>query len=406
MGIREVSEQTGLSEKKIRLYITEGLIQPQMDETGENYFFTEEEILRLKDIAYLSDSHPGIERMREMLNHPLWIPGKPEESRKKIEEAQMKHPPKVKKTVRRGFLILFLLGIFGFSWYMFNREGRYLGMVMYAAFFGIMALISLVMTVRYANMRNQAKKLPCQGQGTVVAVVEERGFHVAYSRAGMNYSGVREPGLPGVWQFFFLFWNEVRLDCWFPIIELKDEKGENRFGTYHYSGWKHSWKEGEQVKVAWNEKNPDDLYPVTGKWVRGKWLAYFGLTVLLLIISLGCYWGRTLPFDLQFPTEADRAVICYEGTEGEIDSDTYREISFYINEHVIRRKWFAGSVEEPFLTMEVYQEEKLPVKVQFDREGRISVGEKQYEVSLNENQIIDIDLFLKDLEKMVREQVQ
>lgn len=67
MKIKEVIEQTGLTDRAIRLYISNGLIEPvsQRSYTGRNsYEFTEDDIRQLKRIALLRKADFSLEQIR------------------------------------------------------------------------------------------------------------------------------------------------------------------------------------------------------------------------------------------------------------------------------------------------------------------------------------------------------
>ena len=53
-----------------------------------------------------------------------------------------------------------------------------------------------------------------------------------------------------MWQIHFMLWNEVRPDCWYPVIRYRDETGKERFNTFDYGGFRHSWNVGETVEIA------------------------------------------------------------------------------------------------------------------------------------------------------------
>lgn len=67
MKIKEVIEKTGLTDRAIRLYISNGLIEPasQRSYTGRNsYEFTEEDVAQLKRIALLRKADFSLEQIR------------------------------------------------------------------------------------------------------------------------------------------------------------------------------------------------------------------------------------------------------------------------------------------------------------------------------------------------------
>ena len=67
MKIKEVIEQTGLTDRAIRLYISNGLIAPatQHSYTGRNsYDFTEEDVAILQQIALLRKAEFSLEQIK------------------------------------------------------------------------------------------------------------------------------------------------------------------------------------------------------------------------------------------------------------------------------------------------------------------------------------------------------
>ncbi len=71
MKIKQVMEQTGLTDRAIRHYIECGLLSPYSDDsfTGrKNYIFTREDIERLETIKVFREAGFGIEQIRELLS--------------------------------------------------------------------------------------------------------------------------------------------------------------------------------------------------------------------------------------------------------------------------------------------------------------------------------------------------
>ena len=114
--------------------------------------------------------------------------------------------------------------------------------------------------------------------------MEEHGFDGRFARAGSGSAGTREPGIGGMWQIHFMLWNEVRPDCWYPVIRYRDETGKERSNTFDYGGFRHSWNVGETVEIAWNPGYPGYIYPLGGKWLKQKAVLY-GLAGLALVIA-------------------------------------------------------------------------------------------------------------------------
>jgi DNA-binding transcriptional MerR regulator len=399
MKMEHVCEKTGLSEKTILLYIKENLVQPSVHESNgkETYNFSEEDVVKLQDIRYLRDSELGIEKIREMLNNPLWIPGKPEESKKKIDQEQMFHPKKINPWVRVIFLGLFVGCVWLASWLYDSRYGTANLMTIYFSFAVIFAGISIFMAFRYATVSSRGRKLPHRSTGIVRAVVPERGFSISYSRAGGGRAGTRESGIGGIWQFFFLFWNEIRLDCWYPVIEYVDEKGKQRMSTFHYGGWKHSWHENDTVEIAWDDKNPEDLYPLSGGWIQKKFASYIGLTVLFLVIAYGAILVKNWPSSLKLPEEADRVVVSYDGNQYDFTGEKYENIKDNINSCIIRKGKNPGAANENLILMDVYQGDTFLFNLKFDDKGNIYTDDEVYKVPANENQLMNSEVFVESL---------
>lgn len=87
-----------------------------------------------------------------------------------------------------------------------------------------------------------------------------------------------------MWQIHFMLWNEVRPDCWYPVIRYRDETGKKRSNTFDYGGFRHSWNVGETAEIAWNPGYPGYIYPLGGKWLKQKAVLY-GLAGLALVIA-------------------------------------------------------------------------------------------------------------------------
>ena len=107
-----------------------------------------------------------------------------------------------------------------------------------------------------------------------------------------------------MWQIHFMLWNEVRPDCWYPVIRYRDETGKERSNTFDYGGFRHSWNVGETVEIAWNPGYPGYIYPLGGKWLKQKAVLY-GLAGLALRrrrcrgVWSGLVLGRRLPYEVQ-----------------------------------------------------------------------------------------------------------
>lgn len=78
MKIKEVCQQTGLTDRAIRYYIKEGLVSPDYTENylgRRTFFFSQEDVSRLNEIAVLRKFGFAIVEIRDMYAHPDRIDG-------------------------------------------------------------------------------------------------------------------------------------------------------------------------------------------------------------------------------------------------------------------------------------------------------------------------------------------
>ena len=86
--MKEVCQQTGLSEKTVRFYVEQRLVDAKV-EPGLHYqslSFDDGDIQRLKDIAALRSAEFSISDIRRMLEDPDCIPGMVAEKERDIDE--------------------------------------------------------------------------------------------------------------------------------------------------------------------------------------------------------------------------------------------------------------------------------------------------------------------------------
>ncbi len=72
MKMKDVCEQTGLTEKAVRFYVERGLVQPRSQwRNGRTYYeFSPQDVERLRDIACLRQAGFAIEALQQMARHP------------------------------------------------------------------------------------------------------------------------------------------------------------------------------------------------------------------------------------------------------------------------------------------------------------------------------------------------
>jgi len=326
MRIKEVSLKTGLTEKAIRLYIENGLIHPHV-EAGIHrnaYTFSETDVRELEEISVFRKAGFSIfeislmkempEKLPELLDKKLMSLEMEIEEKKSVKEAisrlevhelgnasqiadslrsAIKRDDELKETVpkRWVYVCITILIILLFLLYVYSKGGIYIVKFMCSFLFFLVGLISGIMTIRYMTCTKRAGKLPNRGKGTVISVLEEHGFNAAFSNAGSEGAGSKEPGIGGIWQIFFMLWNEIRPDCWFPVILYDSDKEKRESATLQYGSFKRTWQVGDVIDIAWKETVSEIVYPLNNKWISKKILFYslvslvaFALFIIFIIL--------------------------------------------------------------------------------------------------------------------------
>lgn len=320
LKMKEVCIRTGLTEKAVRLYMEQGLIHPQVEDGihRKSYSFTEKDVALLEDIATLRSAGFGIADIRQMLEQPEDLPKLLEEKqalltaeifqKQKLQEAlsrlslleqgdtnklanALRPAVKNKETKQpiiesRIFRVMVLMGLLMLLiWATYYKFGAYETFVEGIVICFLISVLSAVMAFRYGTCTRRARRKAIKGKGMVVTVSQENGFDISYARAGSGGAGTAEPGIGGIWQIVFMFWNELRPDCWYPMIQYTSSEGKRCVGTFAYGGLKHSWAEGEELEIAWDEDGKGYVYPLFAPWLMKKAVAYGLLAVLMLGIT-------------------------------------------------------------------------------------------------------------------------
>lgn len=332
MKIGEVARETGLSEKAIRIYVENGLVKPEITQSlhRNSYEFTRENVKELEQIAIFRKAGFSLFEISVIKEQPQRLPELLESKRQSLEmdistqssvrealermqASEVGNIDEVAKNLRyavanqkvkkkdgsRRWVILTVTAVIVTAiclWVHYvgicNRSGFFVKLApseeqtIAGAILLILSMPCLYMAVRYATCTRRANRLPRHGTGTVAHVMEEHGFDGRFARAGSGSAGTREPGIGGMWQIHFMLWNEVRPDCWYPVIRYRDETGTERSNTFDYGGFRGSWKIGETVEIAWNPSYPGYIYPLSGKWLTQKAALYGAAGLLLLTVSL------------------------------------------------------------------------------------------------------------------------
>ena len=332
MKIGEVAKRTGLTEKAIRVYVDNGLVTPNVEQTTHrnSYDFTEANVRELERIGIFRKAGFSIFEISVIQREPERLPelirSKREsleievEFRERVQEVlnrldteEMGNPNKLAEALRpaveerklttdkgsrRGFfIVLSILGIVGtvlwlhyigfpgrggigfykMSWPMLGFVGGLLTLWV--------SLFPGVMAIRYGTCTRRAKKMKGQTTGSVIAVLEEHGFDGRFARAGMGSAGTREPGIGGSWQWRFMIWNEIRLDCWFPIYHYTNSSGELQTARCPYGAFRNDYTVGDRVQLGYDPKEPWYVYPHEGKWLTKKAVIYAIMTAVLIAVG-------------------------------------------------------------------------------------------------------------------------
>lgn len=329
MRMKEVCEKTGLTEKSVRLYLQRGLVAPQVKSTerGNAYIFTEADVGRLRTIASLRGAGFHLAEIERALAEPAALPALVAEKqaqaaaevrraagRKELLErlgpaergdpvqlaAALDPPGGQRQEEETGSaavpIVLGVLVVLGFAtviWYHWPGWSEALLYLRYAgAVIGpVLGIAAFFMAGRYAGCTRRAAKLPLRAQAVVASVEKVAGFDSGYARVGNQYASLSEQGRGGVWQIFFLLWNTVRPDHWFPVLQYRDAGGILHGATLPYGGLKGNFRAGEELEVAYSPKTAEQVLPLHAPWLAAKAAAYALLGLALLAGAVVLWMG-------------------------------------------------------------------------------------------------------------------
>lgn len=336
MKMKDVTEQTGLTEKAVRLYIEHGLVKPTIEQSLHNrsFDFSQADVKQLQTISVLRNAGLSIADIRFLQEHPDQIPVYLEAHKKKMTENLRKamrleeaiatltpdqqgnldalaegleravQPIEPETAADRhwglviGASILLVVAICSGIIGDFHGRGSILT-TMYAflcvcfvgAFGGV---VSCVMAVRYATAASRASRLPRQYEATVISVMLQTGYSSRYSVGSTaTIGGPRWGGAGGLWALAFMIWNEIRPDHWYPLVQFWDASGKIRALTFPYGALRGTYKEGQKIRIAVTKDGYQAL-PLDAKWLKKKALVYFiaGAAVIVVMMSL---YGHFFP---------------------------------------------------------------------------------------------------------------
>ena len=369
--MKEVCQLTGLTEKAIRIYMDQKLVEPKIEEGihRKAYYFMEKDIERLKDISALRGAGFSIAEIKQMLectaNIPLLVEEKETviaaEIRQRLDvQEALKHltiqehsdvtkladavkprstyakeTPRKRMSRKKKWLILLMIA--GIILRLIYGVAGIAGVLIQLSSVGLVfGIIAVIFAIRYAMCSRQDRKRECCGIGKITAIVENGKVE--------EYIGVQERNTFQniiAYLVFGMFgeglWDMLRPDCWYPVISYQPKEEQVHLATVRYGCFKSDWKIGESVEIAWEEDREQLVYICNGQALRKKAFAYFMLGLLLLgmseisIIQLFDKKENNLQTSataemqgLRYPENADCVIVeqdgkCYELNEEEKD---------------------------------------------------------------------------------------
>lgn len=282
--MKEVCEATGLTEKTVRFYMEQKLVEPKM-ERGlhyRSYTFSDGDIQRLLDISALRSADFSVTEIRRMLENADSIPGMVADKEKALAQkinamqsarsalknltiheqtdlgqvADAIEPRSVlrKETPKNSRNRLLWLGVYVGIFLVMCISTNFKGSVFVTAtalllltgiYFPIMAL---------GYFRYNRRRLPNRGRGTVVSVITDEGV-------GDYWESSTWETVYGLMNLGFLHWNWVRPDHWVPLIQFEAE-GRTVTAAYRYGWLQKSWKPGQTVEIGWQTGKEQQIYPI------------------------------------------------------------------------------------------------------------------------------------------------
>lgn len=403
--MKQVCQMTGLSEKAIRIYMDQKLITPQTEEGiyRKAYFFSEEDVERLKDVLALRNAGFSIAEIKQMLENPEMLSILIEERRELLEgeilqklalqdtlrnltieehsdvkkladaieprtsyakEKQKKKWPRKKKWLVTAVLLIVL-----FAWIRLvgGKIGLWVGISAIAVVLAITALLS---GMRYLVYHKKTQKLSSRTVGKITAVVDNEKIE--------EYIGVRERSTSKEFLAYFVFgmfgegiWNMLRPDAWYPVISYQSEDGVFHTATTRFGAFQKSWLIGEKVAITWEDGKENLVHICDEKVFLKKAQSYFLIGVALLVLFGFGMWNLfgtkeqvAVSERLKYPASADRVEMKIEGKQYELDEEEMEVLKTWLAEAEIKssEKYLFWD-KEGFINISFYQGETLIEKL-------------------------------------------
>jgi len=317
--MKDVCQMTGLTEKAIRLYMEQKLVEPRMEEGVHRkaYYFSDKDIERLKDIAALRSAGFALADIKMMLDDPANISRLVEEKeallameieQKKSVQEVLKHltieehsnvtkladaiEPRTTyaKETKRSRLsreVKWSIAVLIFASAMLFQSvyaGIYSITPMIMAFGIVFGPFAIVMGIRYFLHANRYKKLDNRGIGRIVSVVTNEKIDEFLEVEEMSI--LKELGTFLLLGFLGEIWKRIRLDAYHPVIQYQTQDGESHTATVKHGGFKKSWHVGDEVEIAWENGKDKLVYICKDKVLRKKAIVHLILGLIVLGASL------------------------------------------------------------------------------------------------------------------------
>lgn len=367
--MKDVCQMTGLTEKAIRIYMAQKLVEPKVEEGVHRkaYFFSENDVERLKDISTLRNAGFSIAEIKQMQEKPEQLPLLIEARKELLEgeilqklalqdalkhltieehgdaakladaieprSAYAKETPKKKVSRRKkwGILILIAVAFLVVFRVSAGEIGMWIAITAVALVNGIIAVVS---GIRYLIYSKSMKQKKCRGIGKITAVVENEKIE--------EYIGEKERSIGRdilAYLTFGMFgegiWKMLRPDAWYPVISYQTKDGKNQIATTRYGAFQNSWSIGDEIALTWEDEKERLVHICDGKVFLKKAYTYMLIGLVLLMIvgfsSLKLFYDEEFDFlnesvsqMLEYPVNVDRVEIMigdtlYEMNEEEIE---------------------------------------------------------------------------------------
>lgn len=320
--VSEISQTLEITKTQIGLYISENLIHPARE--AKKHFdsgvMTEPEVQQLQAVKCLRIHDFGLEEirylsvcgeasadyLRQKSEKKLVLYTNMEDVLSAVAALQANAPEgreleKLRKELRRfpglprdpnekptfgekygaaialtGILLILLVILFAKLEY---PAAKVLAVLVLCAIGGLIALVSGIV---YLVRRKPPKEYSHKTMAVIRKLdrVTEFDTTFAMGRSIVPGAGFREQGQGGIWQFVFMFWNEIRPDHYFPIVEFT-HGGKERIATFRFGGFRHTWKAGDTISVFYSEDDDGIACPEhTGFMVKKSVLALCAAAIL------------------------------------------------------------------------------------------------------------------------------